>query len=141
MATTYRTGKFGACILAGVTLKITGWTFNDEVDVEEVLDTGGSGFAQQVVGFRRASGEVTAMYRTDTAPAVASPTMSPGSRATLVLHIDIVAGSPTIDIPEIVIQSLPLVVEVAGQTSFSFSYVVDGTWTELDSGTSTNASF
>jgi len=141
MATNYRTGKFGSASFAGTVLTITGWTFTDEADIQDIEDTGGSGFKNRVVGFRAGSGEVTANYREDKAPATATPTLAPGTRGALILEIDANAGTPTINITEVVITSLPLVSEANGTTTFSFAFVTDGDWTELDGGTATNLTF
>lgn len=141
MATNYRTGKFGSIDLAGTNLKIVGWTFDDEVDIEEILDTGGNGFAQKVIGFRRAGGEITMMYRQDQTPSIATPTISPGTRAAATLFIDKNAGSPTIVIPEIVIVTNPIISAASTGTTASFTYEVDLNWTELDTGAATNLTF
>jgi len=141
MATQNRTGKFGSAEFAGVVLKVTGWTFSDDVDIGDIEDTGGNGFKGRVVGFRGGGGEVTANYRQDTAPAVAAPTLAAGTRGTLKLFIDKNAGTPLFDFTEVVISSLPFVSEATGTTTFSFSYLTEGDWKELDGGTATNLTF
>lgn len=140
MATPFRTGKFGKAVAQATVLKVTGWTFTDDVDVKTVRDTGGQGFSRKVVGFREGSGEVTMMFRTDQAPAIAAPTLAAGTRLTLDLHID-TGATPKISIPEVVIVSAPLVSEADGETTYSFSYETDGAWTELDGSLATNTAF
>lgn len=140
MATTYRTGKFGKATFAGVDLTITGWTFNDAVDIQDIEDTGGNGFKSRVVGFRSGEGEITANFRTDKAPAVAAPTLATGTRGTLKLFIDKNA-TPLFDITEVVIGALPFVSAANGTTTYSFTFMTDGDWKELDGGTATNLTF
>lgn len=141
MPTPFRTGKFGGAVVAGASLKITGWTFDDNGDVKKVRDTGGGGFSRLVMGFRDGAGEITAMFRTDQTPAIAAPTIAPGTRLTLDLHIDETAGTPKIVIPEVMVTNVSLVSASDAETTYSFSYETDGSWTELDGSLATNALF
>jgi len=141
MSSPFLTGKFGSATFAGTKLSITGWKFDDKADIKKINDTGGAGFSRRANGFREGSGEVTAVLRLDGAPIVGTPIIAPGTRGSLKLDIDDTASTNSIDIPEVIITSLPITSSTDSEITYSFSFETDGNWTELNGNTASNVTF
>jgi len=141
MATPFLTGKFGSATFAGTKFNVMGWKFEDKSDVKKINDTGGAGFSRRVVGFREGTGEVTAVLRTDGAPITATPIIAPGTRGALILEVDDTASTNVINIPEVVVTSLPVTSATDSEIKYSFSFETDGNWVELNGNTASNATF
>lgn len=115
-----QSGRNGKVMLGATTYNVTGWEFNQEIDILDTTNSASNGYENSITGVAKASGNFKADFpQGDTLPPLG---------AEVVVQLFDVAGS-AICSAKAWIASAPLTSEVKGKVSFSCSFRVNGQWT------------
>jgi len=129
MATTqFKSGQGGSVTVKGTVLKVTEWTFEPNVTLEETTHSGSAGFKESIAVIKSATGTVTFNWDADAKPTADPPNIVVGEVPLIKLNIS--DTGDFINIPCAIITDTSYTNPAPSIFVFTFSFEVTGPFTE-----------
>lgn len=128
----FRHGKNGNCTVGSspTTLKITGWSVDDQNDLADSANTSGGGFKEYTPGLNGADWTIDAQFRIDQTPYdTAAPNIQPGTELTsLKMYVGVPTATPFWNFPVAVVEKCSIKSVVNGVITYTITGKNQGTY-------------